>query len=63
MAELAALPPLEILHRRSAKRTRDIFAADSGDILQDDETRFISSFAKLGASSFYAIVVHAFVSP
>lgn len=34
----AALPPLEPLLRRSAKRTRDIFASESEDILKDEET-------------------------
>ncbi|KAJ3501324.1 hypothetical protein NLJ89_g9386 [Agrocybe chaxingu] len=35
---VAALPSLESLHRRSAKRTRDIFASESGDLLQEDES-------------------------
>ncbi|KAF4622270.1 hypothetical protein D9613_009227 [Agrocybe pediades] len=34
----ATLPSLNDLHRRSAKRTRDIFAAESGDILVEDES-------------------------
>jgi pleiotropic regulator 1 len=32
------LPPLETLHRRSAKRTRALFAAESGDLLVEDES-------------------------
>lgn len=39
----ASLPPLETLHRRSAKRTRDIFASESGDILVEDESRYFQS--------------------
>ena len=39
MTTAAPLPPLESLHRRSAKRTRDIFASESGDTLQEDEAR------------------------
>ncbi|CAA7263753.1 unnamed protein product [Cyclocybe aegerita] len=35
---VAALPSLESLHRRCAKRTRDIFASESGDLLQEDES-------------------------
>ena len=40
MASTAALPALESLHRRSAKRTRDIFAFESGDALVEEESRY-----------------------
>jgi pleiotropic regulator 1 len=43
MTSAAALPPLEPLLRRSAKRTRDIFASCPEDGLREDEKRFVSS--------------------
>ena len=43
MASAAALPPLDPLLRRSAKRTRDIFASCPDDGFKDDEKRFGSS--------------------
>jgi len=47
MATSAALIQLEILHRRNAKRTRDIFASEPGDTVQEDEPQG-SSFAAFG---------------
>jgi pleiotropic regulator 1 len=38
-----ALPPLDPLLRRSAKRTRDIFASCPNDELKEDEKRYMST--------------------
>jgi pleiotropic regulator 1 len=42
-----ALPPLDPLLKRSAKRTRDIFASCPNDGLKEDEKRYISSSGPL----------------
>lgn len=39
----AALPPLDPLFRRNAKRTRDIFASCPDDSLIDEEKRWVTS--------------------
>ena len=45
MATVAGLPPLEQLHRISAKRTRALFESEAGDILLEEESRLVSSYS------------------
>ena len=42
MATATGLPPLEELHRVSAKRTRALFASETGDLLLEEESRSAS---------------------
>lgn len=43
MSTAYALPPLDSLLKRSAKRTRDIFASCPNDGMKEDEKRCVTS--------------------
>lgn len=55
----AALPPLEPLLRRSAKRTRDIFASSPDDGLKEDEKRRVHSPVAESVRAEPIIAAHA----